>query len=117
MGIVEQVAEIATMNPAALREHWERVHSRMQIGMELAQPCSLADAQHLATRRCAGITLAGDLMAKLHEEAKGSARRVVGILSDVRQIARDADITEIDLAQFLALGGRFNTGKSPVRGH
>ncbi|MEO6247602.1 MAG: DUF2924 domain-containing protein [Sphingomicrobium sp.] len=25
MGIAEQVAEIATMNPAALREHWERV--------------------------------------------------------------------------------------------
>jgi DNA transposition AAA+ family ATPase len=113
-GVVILVGE--EMLPRSL-ERWERVHSRMQIGMELAQPCSLPDARHLAAGRCAGVALADDLMEMLHKEAKGSARRVVGILSDVRQIARDADLGEIDLKQFLALGGRFNTGKSPVREH
>jgi DNA transposition AAA+ family ATPase len=98
-------------------ERWERVHSRMQLGMELAEPCSLADARHLAKIRCPGITLADDLMEKLHAEAAGSARRVSGNLSDVRQIAQPAGLTEIDLKQFQSLGGRFNTGKSPVRGH
>jgi len=96
-------------------ERWERVHSRMQIGMELAQPCSISDARHLATGRCAGISVSDDLMEAMHREADGSARRVVGILSDIRQIALDAGLEAITLEQFLALGGRFNTGKSPAR--
>jgi DNA transposition AAA+ family ATPase len=104
------------MLPRSL-EHWERVHSRMQIGMELAQPCSMADARHMAKIRCAGIAVAEDLLEATHTEADGSVRRVVGILSDVLHAAQGADLSEINLEQFLKLGGRFNTGKSPVRGN
>jgi len=104
------------MLPRSL-EHWERVHSRMQIGMRLAEPCSLADTKHLASRRCAGITVAEDLLEAVHASANGSARRVAGMLSDIRQLAGDADIAQIDLKAFLDLGGEFNVGKSPVRGH
>jgi DNA transposition AAA+ family ATPase len=113
-GVIILVGE--EMLPRSL-EHWERVHSRMQIGMELAQPCSLADTRHLAKIRCADVTVADDLLEETQKEAAGSVRRVIGILSDVRQTALGADLTEIALKQFLALGGRFNTGKSPVRGH
>ncbi len=113
MGTIILVGE--ELLPRSL-ERWERVHSRMQIGMELAQPCSLDDARHLAKLRCPGIAVADDLMNRTVDEAKGSARRVSGILSDVRQTAVGADLKAIDLKAFIDLGGRFNTGKSPKRG-
>lgn len=112
MGTIILVGE--DMLPRAL-ERWERVHSRMQLGMVLAQPCSLPDTRHMAKIRCAGLTLADDLVERTAALAAGSVRRVVGILSDVRQIAQAADLVEINLEQFLALGGAFNTGESPVR--
>lgn len=113
-GVIILVGE--EMLPLSL-ERWERVHSRMQIGMELAQPCSLDDCRHLAKIRCAGIAVADDLMDALCSAADGSARRAVGNLSDVRHSAQAADLHEIDLKQFLAHGGKFSTGKSPVRGN
>jgi len=112
MGAIILVGE--ELLPRSL-ERWERVHSRMQLGMVLAQPCSLPDTRHMAKVRCDGISIADDLIERTHDEASGSVRRVVGILNDVRQIAQAADLTEITLQQFIDQGGKFNTGKSPVR--
>ncbi len=97
-------------------ERWERIHSRMQIGMELAEPCGLEDCSTLARLRCPGIVVAEDLLAEVCKVAAGSTRRAGGNLDVVYHIAQGADLDSIDLKRFAAAKGAFASGKSPVRG-
>lgn len=93
---------------------WERVHGRMLDWVQ-AQPASIADAGHLAKLYCRGITLAPELLAKVHELAAGSARRICVSLDRVREKAQTAGVASIDLPVFLSHGGQFFTGNPPAR--
>jgi hypothetical protein len=93
---------------------WERVHGRM-LDWVGAQPGTLADARHLAALYCRGIAPAADLQAELHDKSAGSVRRICVNWDRVREKAEAADLTEIDLATYLALGGDFFTGNPPPR--
>lgn len=95
-------------------KRWERVHGRM-LDWVPAQPVSVADARHLVKPYCAGITVADDLLTRLHEASGGSVRRICVNLDRVRERAQTADIAAIDLEAWTRLGGEFFTGNPPAR--
>lgn len=97
--------------PAKLKT-WERVHGRM-LDWVAAQPASLSDSQALTRLYAAGVTIAPDLLAALHDASAGSTRRVCVNLDRVREAAQTADLTQIDLAGWQKMGQPFFTGKTP----
>ena len=96
--------------PHALKK-WERVHGRM-IDWVGAQPATVADAYHLARIHAHGIEIAEDLMTALHEDSKGSARRVCVNLDRVAEEARAQGKAVMTRADY---GRDFFTGAPPSR--
>lgn len=65
---------------------WERVQSRV-LDRIRAAPISPADVEMLAARICSGIAVGEELLARVLERAKGSARRAVNQIHDLRERA------------------------------
>lgn len=92
--------------------HYEKFHGR--IGQWApAQPASYEDAQELARLYCPEITVADDLLSRIHEVAHGSVRRIAVNLDRVRQQAQDLGRDTMDMK---AWGNReLYTGQPPKR--
>lgn len=94
-------------------EQWERFHGRI-LDWFPAEPASLADARMIATARCAGVTIADDLLEHLVTIAEGSTRRVSNNIGTIYDEAADQGWSGVDLATW---GPRkLQTGKAPRRG-
>jgi DNA transposition AAA+ family ATPase len=93
-------------------EKWERFHGRI-LDFVPAQPSTLEDARHLSRMYCKGVTIADDLLEKIHKLSNGSARRICVNLERVFQEAAGSGMDSIDLAQW---GKReLFTGFAPAR--
>ena len=99
--------------PAKLAE-FERVHNRVLV-WQLAQPCDLDDARHLADFICSEIAIADELLEEIRRRSDGKARRVTANLHRVlewsRHQSRDPK-SPIDLDRY---DGDFVTGEAPRR--
>lgn len=71
--------------PAKLRE-WERFHNRM-LTWTPAQPCDLDDTRALASLYCRDVEIADDLLERILEVSRGTARRICVNIENVRQEA------------------------------
>ncbi len=97
--------------PARLRQ-WERFHGRI-LTFALAEPASMEDARGLCALYVHDVIIADDLLAKVHKQSKGSARRICVNLEYIREEAADNGISTVDLA---AWGDRpLFTGDAPTR--
>lgn len=95
--------------PQKLRA-WERVHGRI-LSWVAANPCDDADFDLLQNIRCPGLTLEADLIARMKEASRGSARRVVENLEAARELAATHGLTHVRLSDW---GRRqFFTGVAP----
>jgi DNA transposition AAA+ family ATPase len=122
-GIIETVRDIyeATLAPVMLigeenlpgnLKRWERVHGRV-LEFVPAQPASLDDARELCAMYARKVRIADDLLALVHEQAKGSVRRICVNLERIQTVALANGKTEMDAA---AWGGRdLYTGEAPAR--
>lgn len=94
-------------------EQWERFHGRI-LDWFPAEPANLADAREMALSKCAGITVADDLLEHLIKLASGSTRRVSNNLGSIYDEAADQGWSSVDMATW---GKRkLQTGKAPRRG-
>jgi len=97
--------------PTRLRQ-WERFHGRV-LKFALAEPPSLDDARALRDLYVSSLSIADDLLARVHTEAKGSVRRICVNLENIRKEAVDNGLTGMDLASW---GARpLFTGEAPSR--
>lgn len=93
-------------------EKWERFHGRI-LDFVPAQPADLDDARHLARLYCNGLAIDEALLARIHDLARGSARRICVNLERVRAEAAATGLTKISLTEW---GTRdFFTGEAPTR--
>lgn len=97
--------------PSELRKT-ERLYRRF-LSWVPAQPASFDDALHLAAIYARGISVANDLLAKVHEISNGSTSRISVNLDLIQREARSEGLDEIDLATW---GSRsFYDGEAPTR--
>ncbi|EGY23938.1 DNA transposition protein [Desulfovibrio sp. A2] len=97
--------------PGALAR-WERIHNRVLEWLP-AQPATLADARALADLYCHDVTVADDLLERIHGVSKGVARRICVNLERVQEMGRTTGQTSMDAA---AWGGTpLYTGDAPAR--
>lgn len=95
--------------PSKLRR-WERFHGRVLAWIQ-AQPCDLTDAKKLAAVYCPKVTVSDDLLARIVEVSRGSARRISVNLSLVQETALTEGMGE---ATLLSWGSRtFYSGEAP----
>lgn len=92
-------------------KRWERFHGRI-LDWQGAQPVSTADVAHLSRLYCPGVQVEDALLLKLHNLAKGSARRVCVNLAQIHEVALAKGMEQIGLAEW---GSRpLYTGEAPV---
>lgn len=97
--------------PAHLKQ-WERFHGRI-LKFALAEPASIGDARSLCDLYVDGVTIADDLLTKVHKQAKGSVRRICVNLEHIREEAVDNGFNSVDLDTW---GDRpLFTGDAPTR--
>lgn len=93
-------------------KRWERFHSRVMAWIP-ALPASMDDARKLAPIYCPGVTVADDLIGRVHELAHGSVRRVCVNLTLIHEEALLMGEDRMTLATW---GERaLYTGESPKR--
>ncbi|OOZ41636.1 DNA transposition protein [Solemya pervernicosa gill symbiont] len=97
--------------PDKLRK-WERVHGRVLDWVQ-AQPADLDDAKHLARIFTTRVKVANDLLGRIAELAKGSARRICVNLDRVEQFALTQGLEKIDLVTWG--NNELFTGEAPKR--
>lgn len=91
---------------------WERFHGRV-LEFSLAEAASLDDARALCSLYVDNLTIEDDLLALVHEKAKGSVRRICVNLERIREEAMDNGLHCMNLA---AWGNRqLFTGDAPTR--
>jgi len=91
-------------------QRWERFHGRI-LDWQGAQPVTAADCRHLARLYCPEVEIGDDLIGRLHQLARGSARRVCVNLSRIGDECRRLGVEKMDLAGW---GERpFYTGEAP----
>lgn len=105
------VVLVGEENLPALLEKNERVHGRI-LDWAAAQPASMADARMFAGRDCRGITVSDDLLERILEAARGSARYVRNSLVRVTQFARVHGLESMTAETYT---GPLFTGKAPER--
>lgn len=122
-GIIEIVRDIyeATLAPVMLigeenlpgkLKKFERFHGRV-LEFAPAQPASVADAKALRDMYATKAAIADDLLALVHEQSKGSVRRICVNLERIQAHALDNGRAAIDLA---AWGdNELYTGEAPAR--
>ncbi|MDP2830165.1 MAG: ATP-binding protein [Sulfuricellaceae bacterium] len=95
-------------------KQWERFHGRI-LDWFLAEPVNLADARELARAKCAGVTVADDMLEHLVKLSKGSVRRVSNNLGRIYDEAADQGWESVTRA---AWGSRtLQDGEPPRRGN
>ena len=94
-------------------ERFDRFHNRI-IGFHPAQPASQRDAELLAGRYAHGVTIAPELIKETNTQCRGVTRRLRNNFQEMRRLAKNAGVAEIDLEWFQK-HGRFLTGKKPER--
>jgi hypothetical protein len=93
-------------------ERWERLHGRV-LDFAPAQPPSLGDARILRDLYISGVSIADDLLARVHEQCRGSVRRILVNLEHIKGQAQARGIETMTLAEW---GDRpLYTGKAPSR--
>lgn len=122
-GIIEAVRDIyeATLTPVMLigeenlpgnLKRWERIHGRV-LEFVPAEPASFDDAKALRAMYAKKVAIADDLLAVVHEQAKGSVRRICVNLERIQSVAQTDGRTEMDKT---AWGERpLYTGEAPAR--
>ena len=122
-GIIEIVRDIyeATLAPVMLigeenlpgkLKEFERFHGRV-LEFAPAQPASFADAKALREMYAKKVAIADDLLALVHEQAKGSVRRICVNLERIQEHALENGLKEIGKA---AWGdNELYTGEAPAR--
>lgn len=92
---------------------WERFHGRI-LDWFPAEPASLGDARELARLYCPQVKVADDLLQKLVDKTRASARRISTNLETIQEEAMGMGWETVDLA---AWGNRpIHTGEPPRRG-
>ncbi|MEW6427294.1 MAG: AAA family ATPase [Thermodesulfobacteriota bacterium] len=93
-------------------KRWERFHGRI-LDWVPAQPADYADCEHLARLYCREVSLAADLLKRIHDVARGSVRRICVNLERVQDEAAASGLDAIDLREW---GSRdLYTGEAPAR--
>ncbi|PKN06641.1 MAG: DNA transposition protein [Deltaproteobacteria bacterium HGW-Deltaproteobacteria-8] len=77
-------------------EKWERFHGRI-LSWVAAQPASLNDTGELARFYCPEVRMAVDLLQRVHELSKGSARRICVNLELARERAAELGVDTVSL--------------------
>ncbi|WP_035061466.1 AAA family ATPase [Andreprevotia chitinilytica] len=91
---------------------WERFHGRVLAWVQ-AQPANLHDAQALRAVYSRDVQIADDLLTTIVRESHGSVRRVAVNLDNIRSVALELGVEQIDLATW---GKRpLYTGEAPKR--
>jgi hypothetical protein len=100
-----------TLPDALLR--WERIHSRV-LEWVPAQPPDVQDARTLVGKFAKeGITIAEDMVARLHQKSGASIRRICVNIERVQEFARENGLSVVDCATW---GEReLYTGAPPPR--
>lgn len=75
---------------------WERFHNRVLV-WQLAQPASTDDARKLADFYAPGVKIDKDLLARVCEMSKNTARRICVNLDMIRNHCKKHGLKEIDL--------------------
>lgn len=97
--------------PQKLRK-WERFHGRM-LDWVPAQPSNLDDARHLQRLYLRDLDIGSDLLERITDLAKGSARRIVVNLARVEEYAHTEGLKSVCLEEW---GDRpLFTGEAPRR--
>lgn len=92
-------------------KRWERFHGRI-LDWQGAQPITAADVAHLSRLYCPGVSVADELLLRLHGLSKGSARRVCVNLAQIFEVARGKGLGQIGLGEW---GSRpLYTGEAPA---
>lgn len=98
--------------PDKLRRVSERFHSRMLDWVQ-AQPASLDDALHLQKLYLPDLSIDKELLKRVTEVAKGSARRIVVNMDRISEFARAEGLKKVTLSDW---GDRpLFTGEAPRR--
>jgi DNA transposition AAA+ family ATPase len=93
-------------------KRYERFHGRV-LDFVPAQPASFDDAKALRGLYAKEVSIADDLLALVHEQARGSARRICVNLELIKDVALKGGREEMDAA---AWGDRpLYTGEAPAR--
>jgi hypothetical protein len=93
-------------------KRWERFHGRV-LDWCPAQPASLEDCKSLAKLHATKVAIHADLLAKVHEVAGGSVRRICVNVARIEDQALVVGREDMDLA---AWGSReLYTGEAPAR--
>jgi DNA transposition AAA+ family ATPase len=79
---------------------WEQLSSRVAQEVRF-QPLNLEDAEKIAVK-CCEVSLAGDLVAELHNKSGGSCRRMIVGLARIEAYAKGQGLKEISLPQWKA---------------
>jgi len=91
---------------------WERFHNRVLV-WQPAQAANLEDARKLAAFYCPGIEIAEDLLGRVRDLSRGTARRICVNLDMIRDHCQKSGVRKIDLE---AWGKRdLYTGDAPAR--
>ena len=94
-------------------QRWERFHSRVREWVP-AQPNDIEDCRTLVRLYgYPGVTIAEDLLANLHTQSGGSARRICNNIDKVNEFAAENALNMVDCA--LWGGNHFDTGEAPQR--
>jgi DNA transposition AAA+ family ATPase len=96
-------------------ERWGQVHSRV-LSWKTAQPLDIDDATTLIKFYSTSIIIEEDLIAFLHRQAEGSARRLVTNLALVEEVGLRMGLVSISLDVWMNGGQPLYTGKSPNPG-
>lgn len=92
---------------------WERFHGRI-LDWFPAEPASLADARELARLYCPHVSVADDLLQKLVDKTRASARRISTNLETIQEEALGMGWDSVDLAAWA--NRPIHTGEPPRRG-
>ena len=93
-------------------KRWERFHGRV-LDWAPAQPASLEDCKSLAELHAVKVRIADDLLAKIHDVAGGSVRR---ICVNIARIEEQAQVDGRDVMDLRGWGAReLYTGEAPSR--
>lgn len=92
----------------------ERMHNRV-LDWFPAQPCDLDDARELARAFAPRVKINDDLLSAIRTQSGGRARRIVVNLAHAAEVARNKNLTSLNLE---AWGGdSFFTGEPPTPRH
>lgn len=94
-------------------KRWERLYSRV-LDWTQVKGLSIDDAGLLADHYCRRATIAPDLLAHIHAQSSGSARRICVNLELAEEKALSLGVTTIGLADWGST--QIYTGNAPARG-